>query len=271
MEQTGRLPASVANSSPYGRPHLPQVPVPPHPGHSWPPAQSTSIPRIPPPTHTPPTPPPSLWEQKIDPASQRPYYVNPATQQSSWELPPGAYLATAAPNRHQEPAEPRPPTTEEILYNLLFDNFREMGKAADAAAAQAAAKKRELDVVLADSQTMKEHCASYKLHIDQAVKFERECQQLLPQLERNHRSLDALVLPPSGTMHLQKMSEEQADSACTKALAVSGPIWQLHSSKKMALDQYLRCVGAFAQRKFRAKHTLRSIREIELRNTNAHM
>jgi hypothetical protein len=39
--------------------------------------------------------------------------------------------------------------------SLLFDNFREMGKAADAAAAQAAAKKRELDVVLADSQTMK--------------------------------------------------------------------------------------------------------------------
>lgn len=82
--------------------------------------------------------------------------------------------------------------------SLLFDNFREMGKAADAAAAQAASKKSELDVVLSDSQKMKvvpcshirtlqhfeavtlqlhfvthvcqEHCASYKLHIDQAVK-----------------------------------------------------------------------------------------------------
>jgi hypothetical protein len=73
MEQTGRLPASVANSSPYGRPPLPQVPVPSHPGHSWPPAQSSSVPRMPPPTHTPPAPPPSLWERKIDPASQRPF------------------------------------------------------------------------------------------------------------------------------------------------------------------------------------------------------
>lgn len=107
-------------------------------------------------------------------------------------LPPGAFLATAAPNRHQEPAD-RPPTTEEILYksanfparhaaiicamrgpnfskvtlfqylcSLLFDNFRDIGKAADAAAEKAAAKKRELDVVLADSQKMKvdpcSHC-----------------------------------------------------------------------------------------------------------------
>jgi hypothetical protein len=54
--------------------------------------------------------------------------------------------------------------------SLLFDSFREMGKAADAAAAQAAAKKRELDVVLSDSQKMKvvpcsisEHCSILKL------------------------------------------------------------------------------------------------------------
>ncbi len=80
----------------------------------------------------------------------------------------------------------------------MFDNFRDIGKAADAAAEKAAAKKRELDVVLADSQKMKvdpcshsrapqyfevatlqfhfithvcqEHCAGYKLHFDQAVK-----------------------------------------------------------------------------------------------------
>jgi hypothetical protein len=39
--------------------------------------------------------------------------------------------------------------------SLLFDNFREMGKAADAAVEQATAKKRELDVILADSQKMK--------------------------------------------------------------------------------------------------------------------
>ena len=38
---------------------------------------------------------------------------------------------------------------------------------------------------------------------------------------------------------LQKMSEEQADSACTKALAVQGPLTQLHDSKKLNLEQYV--------------------------------
>jgi len=56
--------------------------------------------------------------------------------------------------------------------SLLFDNFREMGKAADAAAAQAAAKKRELDVVLADSQTLKVvPCSHIKLQLHFVTHF----------------------------------------------------------------------------------------------------
>jgi hypothetical protein len=35
----------------------------------------------------------------------------------------------------------------------------------------------------------------------------------------------------------QKLSEEQADAACSQALAVQGHIMQLHDSKKLTLDQ----------------------------------
>jgi hypothetical protein len=102
------------------------------------------------------------------------------------------------------------------------------------------------------------------------------------------------------------MGEEQADSACTKALAVSGHIWQLHSCKKLTLDQcvpnfHLEHISGFnyarlgtcdawarlpsaslrpstpdvfyrrCHLKHFSRYTLRRIREIELQNTHAHM